>query len=166
MKRLGVRNRKWVLCLAVLFLGASGTVLLDQEAAAQTAESLEEAFVRVASSVGPSVVSIGTVHTVRPRRSYYGSPFGRDPSDEFFDEFFREFFGEAPEYRQRGLGSGVIVDPNGYILTNQHVIEGADKISVTLPDGRELEGTVKGMDPRSDLAIIHIGAKNLPFAKL
>jgi len=70
------------------------------------------------------------------------------------------------EYKQMGLGSGVIIDAEGYILTNEHVISGAEKITVTLPDGRSFKGTVKGTDPRSDLAIIKIDAKNLPFAQL
>ncbi|MBM3245354.1 MAG: Do family serine endopeptidase, partial [Candidatus Omnitrophica bacterium] len=70
------------------------------------------------------------------------------------------------EYKRVGLGSGVIINKEGYILTNEHVIKEADKITVTLPDGREFKGEIKGQDPRSDLAVIKIDAKNLPAAKL
>ncbi len=100
------------------------------------------------------------------RDSPYGeSPFGEnDP----FRRFFEDFFGEIPEreYKQMGLGSGVIIDEEGYILTNEHVIGGADKITVTLSDGREFKGEIKGQDVRSDLAVIKINARNLPIAKL
>ncbi|MFH1857649.1 MAG: Do family serine endopeptidase [Candidatus Omnitrophota bacterium] len=134
---------------------------------AQSAEELQEAFVRVAETVGPAVVNISTVHTERVgiRTPYFGS---RDPYDEFLNEFLREFFGEMPEkeLQRLGLGSGVIINPDGYILTNEHVIEGADEITVILSDGRKLTGIVTGMDPRSDLAVLKIDAKNLPFAKL
>ncbi len=70
------------------------------------------------------------------------------------------------EFRQRGLGSGLIIDESGYILTNEHVIRNADKITVTLTDGREIEGELRGQDERRDLAIIKIEAKNLPVANL
>lgn len=129
------------------------------------AESLESSFVKVAEEIGPAVVSISTEHTEKiSKRQFFGPQF----RDEFFDEFFKEFFEDMPEreFKQRGLGSGFIIDEDGYILTNEHVVSGADKITVTLPDGREFKGTIKGTDPRSDLAVIKIDAKNLPVAKL
>ena len=70
------------------------------------------------------------------------------------------------DYKQVGLGSGVIIDSSGYILTNQHVIDQADKIKVTLSDGREFKGEIKGQDARSDLAVIKIVAKDLPAVEL
>jgi Do/DeqQ family serine protease len=89
-----------------------------------------------------------------------------------FEDFFRGF-GFPPrergkEYRQkqRSGGSGVIVDKEGYILTNNHVVEGADKVKVRLNDGREFTATVKGQDPRTDLSVLHIKAKDLPVAIL
>ena len=166
LQMVGRSLRGVVFGVAVFLIGACvipATPLWAQGAA----QALEEDFTKVSETVGPSVVSVSTVRTEKaPLRRYsYG---GRDPHDEFFDEFFRDFFGETPEreHRQRGLGSGVIIDPNGYILTNQHVVEGAEKITVTLPDGREFEGTLQGTDPRSDLAIIRINAKGLPYATL
>ena len=125
----------------------------------------ENAFVRVASEVGKAVVSINTSQTVKMgggRRQF--SPFG----DEFFDEFFKEFFGDSPqrEFERFGLGSGFIINEDGYILTNEHVILDADKITITLRDGREFRGEIKGTDPRTDLAVVKIKAKGLPIAVL
>jgi len=129
--------------------------------------SIEEAIINVANTVGKAVVSISTEHTERLggiRRYYFGFPF----EDDFFRRFFDEFFGEFPEreYKQMALGSGVIISSEGYILTNEHVIAGADKITVSLPDGREFKAEIKGKDPRSDLAVIKINASNLPVATL
>ncbi|MFH1655916.1 MAG: Do family serine endopeptidase [Candidatus Omnitrophota bacterium] len=138
------------------------------ESAYTSAFEIEEAMVKVSKDVGQSVVSISTVHISeqRPRRYQFGTPFQGTPfEDDLFKRFFEDFFGEMP-HKQMGLGSGVIIDESGYILTNEHVIEGADKITVTLPDGREFKGELKGTDPRSDLAIIEISARNLPAVKL
>ncbi len=90
-----------------------------------------------------------------------GAPFG----DDFFDRFFR---GRMPkEFRQQGFGSGVIVDARGYILTNNHVVEGADEIYVMLPGKKkELKAEIIGTDPPTDLAVIKIDGNGLPVAKL
>ncbi len=134
-----------------------------------TAKSLGQAFVEVAKKVQPSVVNITTEKTITIK------PWERFGEDFFkgspFEEFFRGFGGpreRGREYRhkQRSGGSGVIVDPEGYILTNNHVIEGADKVKVRLNDGREFVATVKGQDSRTDLAVLHIKAKDLPVATL
>ena len=83
------------------------------------------------------------------------------------DPFFRRFFGEgAPREQQSSLGSGVIVSPDGYILTNNHVIEAADEIEVVLADGRKAPAKVVGTDPETDLAVIRIEARNLPVVVL
>jgi len=119
--------------------------------------------------VKPAVVSIATERIEKYRDSF--GPFG----DDSFDELFRYFFGpdrrqlpkaQEREYRIPGLGSGVIIDEEGYILTNEHVIQDADKITVTLPDGRTFKGELKGKDARSDLAIIQIKGNNLPAVAL
>ena len=133
---------------------------------------MEDAIINVAGVTGKAVVSISTEHTARIKggRGYSSNPFGASPfgGDESLRRFFDDFFGQMPEreYKQIGLGSGSIIDPEGYILTNEHVIGGADKISVRLPDGREFKGEVKGVDVRSDIAIIKINARNLPVANL
>ncbi len=136
------------------------------------AGDFKDAVVNVAQITGKAVVSISTEHIRRfggRRRYYFGAPFEDFfGNDEFFRRFFEDFFGEIPEreYKQMGLGSGVIIDAEGYILTNEHVISGADKITVTLPDGRKFKAEIKGEDARSDLAVIKIDAHNLPVAKL
>lgn len=136
---------------------------------------MEDAVVNVASVAGKAVVSISTEHTEKvkgtgTKRFYFRSPFGTSPfgEEDPFRRYFEDFFGELPEreYKQRGLGSGVIIDSRGYILTNQHVIDEADKITVTLSDGRNFKAVIKGQDARSDLAIIQINAQNLPIAPL
>ncbi len=102
----------------------------------------------------PSVVHIYTTQKVKQQRH----PLFEDP-------IFRHFFGERPDgptQRNSGLGSGVIVSPNGYILTNYHVIEAADDIQVGLNDGKTYKARVIGSDPESDLAVLQIKAEKLP----
>jgi serine protease Do len=134
-----------------------------------TARSLGQAFVEVSKKTQPSVVNITTEKTITIK------PWERFGEDFFkgspFEEFFRGFGGpreKGKEYRhrQRSGGSGVIVDKEGYILTNNHVIEGTDKVKVRLNDGREFTAAVKGQDSRTDLAVLHIKAKDLPVATL
>ncbi|HUJ70902.1 MAG TPA: trypsin-like peptidase domain-containing protein, partial [Verrucomicrobiae bacterium] len=95
-----------------------------------------------------------------------GPPPGMGGGDPF--EQFRRFFGQVPrEQKQRGLGSGVIISPDGYILTNNHVVGAADEIKVTLSDGREFTAKVIGKDQKTDLALIKINTKDqLPAATL
>ena len=132
-----------------------------------TAKSLGQAFVEVAKKVQPSVVNITTEKTITMK------PWDRFGEDFFKGSPFEDFFRGSPRERgkefrqkQRGGGSGVIVDKEGYILTNNHVVEGADTLKVRLNDGREFTGTLKGQDPRTDLAVVHIKAKDLPVATL
>ena len=167
MKRLTL----WLLLVGLL-VGGVGVFAAQ---GGSPAETLEQAFIRVAERVGPAVVSISTEQIEQVQRYFRGHPFfGQDP----FDEFFREFFGEnspggpggpgggPQEFKRFGLGSGVLIDERGFILTNEHVVADADKITVTMADGREFSGEVKGKDLRSDLAVIKIDVKNPPVAKL
>ena len=115
----------------------------------------------------PVVVNISTTHN--PTKSGLGklppNAFGNKP----LDDFFRRFFEQAPQesFKSRSLGSGVIIDSEGYILTNNHVIEDADNIHVRLPDEREFAATVVGRDAKTDLALIRIkGAGTLPVAQM
>jgi Do/DeqQ family serine protease len=120
-------------------------------------ESLQAAFVGVAGQVRPAVVNIGTIQLARARQSPLPPPGG---DDEFFRDFFKQFFGsEAPqgprgEFRMPSLGSGVIIDKRGLVLTNFHVIKGADEITVRLSDKHEYRGKVMGTDPKTDLALV------------
>ena len=170
-------NTKKILSGSCLFLGLFIGVSLAQtqgSAVALEAPSLENAVINVASTTGKAVVSISTEHTEKvqgAKRLYFNqpgtAPFGQG-QDETFRRFFDEFFGGMPdrEYKQMGLGSGVIINPEGFILTNEHVVHEADKITVTLSDGRQFKGEVKGKDARSDLAVVKISSHNLPVATL
>jgi serine protease Do len=110
----------------------------------------------------PSVVKISSSKVVKQAAEFSG-PQGMDP-------LFRQFFGngqglpqQAPQsHREGGLGSGVIVSPEGYILTNNHVVDGATDVRVTLPDRREFKATVIGTDARTDIALVKIDASGLP----
>lgn len=120
-------------------------------------------FVAIAKQAKASVVNISSVKKIKHRRQEGPFPFFDDP-------FFRRFFGEeferrmpAPrEHREQGLGSGVIVTADGYIVTNNHVVEGADELTVSLPDKRTFKGKVVGTDPKTDVAVIKVDASNLP----
>jgi len=135
-----------------------------------TARSLGQAFVDVAKKVQPSVVNVTTEKTItmKPWDRYGEDFFKGSPFEDFFKGFGITPREKGKEYRhkQRSGGSGVIVDKEGYILTNNHVVEGADKVKVRLNDGREFTATVKGQDSRTDLAVLHIKAKDLPVAAL
>ncbi|MDD3580141.1 MAG: DegQ family serine endoprotease [Desulfobacca sp.] len=129
-----------------------------------------ESFADLARQASPAVVNISTEKTHKaPGRvkEFFGpSPFGRDDP---FREFFEKFFGDLPkDFKQRSLGSGFIIDHDGFIITNNHVVEGADKIKVKLVDGREFPATIKGRDPKTDLALIKLttSAHDLPVLKL
>ena len=89
------------------------------------------------------------------------------PNPHAQDPWFRRFFGDqAPGDEQRGFGSGVIVSPEGYLLTNNHVVEGASEVDVRLTDGREARARVVGTDPDSDLAVLKIELDRLPVVSL
>ncbi|WP_050464233.1 Do family serine endopeptidase [Herbaspirillum autotrophicum] len=107
----------------------------------------------------PSVVNIFTTTEARPQKN----PFMDDP---FFKKFFGDQFEDQQDDKQSSLGSGVIVSPQGYILTNNHVVEAADEIEVALADGRKASAKVVGTDPETDLAVIKINLPNLPAITL
>lgn len=123
-------------------------------------QSFNEAFIRIAESVNPSVVTVTTEKVIKAQRQ---PNFPGFPDDEFFWRFFGIPQGEM---RSTALGSGVIVDKRGYILTNNHVVERGDKINVKLVDNREYKAEIVGTDARSDLAVIKIEAKDLQPALL
>jgi len=126
-------------------------------------EAFSKAMRAAAARVGPAVVAIGTSQSVDASTT----PFGFD------DDFLRRFFGVEPQqeqpkpkrqFRQQGLGSGVIVSADGYVLTSNHVVAGAEEITVRLADDREFGAKVIGNDPPTDIALIKIEAAGLPVA--
>ncbi|MFQ5603056.1 MAG: DegQ family serine endoprotease [bacterium] len=142
----------------------SPTAVLQQPppAVGSDLESTSRAFVEIAKRITPTVVAITSETVVKVR----------NPFADFFnnDDFFRRFFrvpdsGGEQEFRQRGLGSGVIVSPKGYILTNYHVIKDADEVNVII-DRQEFDAEIIGTDPMTDIAVIKIDKDHLAYAQL
>lgn len=146
--------------LVVVMIGAIVTGM-SMEAIAKPVDPVAgNPIAKIAEEASPAVVNIDTETMVK--RSLF--PFADDP-------FFRQFFGDQwDQFTQiipmKGKGSGFIVSKDGYILTNNHVIEGADKITVSLADGRQLDAKIVGKDPTFDLAVIKVTAGNLPVLPL
>jgi serine protease Do len=166
------RNRVWhnTLLLIVLLLatGLLGQVLFPPESSAaapeisrQSIESLTtigKAMAEISAAVKPAIVNISTTRTVKVQGG--SDPFADDP-------FFRHFFGDnlrrqPREQKSAALGSGVIVSSDGYIITNYHVVKDADEIKVLLADKREFSGKVIGSDPKTEISVVKIDAKDLP----
>ncbi len=159
------RRLKLLALSALLLVGCSnGNVATlagttENPAPIVNTESLSPAQTSYADTVArvtPAVVTVGS--TRRAERGAEIPPQLR--------EFFGDRFGEPPPRRRSGVGSGVIVTADGYILTNHHVVEGSERITVTLTDNREYEAKVVGSDPPSDLAVLKIEANNLPVLPL
>lgn len=149
--------KPFVLALGLFFLAASGA----------SAKTIIPDFVELAAKLKPTVVNISTAKTIAPQKGFHRgqNPFGSDP----FEDFFNRFFEQMPQrpYKQKSLGSGFIISDDGYILTNNHVVSGADEIKVKLADGREFKGEVKGADEKLDLALVKIvGKDHFPVAVL
>ncbi|WKB54585.1 DegQ family serine endoprotease [Eleftheria terrae] len=164
--------------LAALIATASLVLALPAPSLAQPGRELPD-FTELVERVGPSVVNIRT--TERARASQGAGP----QMDEDMQEFFRRFFGvpmpgqpmprqdprrgskPAPEEEQpRGVGSGFILTADGFVMTNAHVVEGADEVYVTLTDKREFKAKIVGADKRTDVAVVKIDAAGLPAVRI
>ncbi|MFT3803397.1 MAG: DegQ family serine endoprotease [Burkholderiaceae bacterium] len=169
----------WMLALVV----SLGAVAPFDEARAQSTVTLPD-FADLVERVGPAVVNIRTTERLKADRGgrqgpQIPLPEGLDENDPFY-EFFRRFFpprsqqpspngprgGGSEQEVPRGVGSGFIISPDGYVMTNHHVVDGADEIYVTLTDKREFKGKLIGSDKRTDVALVKIEASNLPRATL
>jgi serine protease Do len=153
-----------------IFLGVFGAAVFLFSAIPSTtavhAFYAPESFSELAEAARPGVVNIRTVKTIKGGspvfRHFFGKPFGGKPNP--FEEFFGPFHGDGQQrdFKQRSLGSGFIIDGDGFIVTNNHVIEDADQIKVILADDKEFDAELVGRDPKTDLALIRIkGAKSL-----
>ena len=159
------------LCLAALFVvatlrpdllprlaGKDNSVVLLREETTPAGVSGAGSYSDAAKKAMPAVVNIYTSKAVRSRNPLL--------DDSTLRRYFPELAERMPERRATSLGSGVIVAPEGYVLTNHHVIDGADDIEVVLADGRELHASVKGIDPESDLAVLKADGRDLPSITL
>ena len=169
-----LRRRLWLAALA-LGVAASAAVIAPPAAAQAQLVPLPD-FADLAERVGPAVVNIRTTERVRAARG------GVPEMDEDMLEFFRRFGlpipnqpgprGQRPapdngaEPQQRGVGSGFILSADGFVMTNAHVVEGADEVFVTLTDKREFKARVIGTDRRSDVALVKIDATALPTVRI
>ena len=176
LKVEGNRFRSYLLAFALaLALGAAASFAPVGPAVAQT-RTLPD-FTDLVEQVGPSVVNIRTIERVTQR--------GTPEMDAEMQEFFRRFFGqpmpgtprqtprpnrpqpqEEERERPRGVGSGFILTPDGYVMTNAHVVEDATEVLVTLPDKREFKAKIVGADKRTDVAVVKIEATGLPAVKV
>ena len=170
--------------LLAIFMGVMLTVtslLVLPSAAEPGPNSVTESFTKVAQKSSPATAVIGSHSFVTAAVNRVGSAVVRIDTERTItrrnepmmeDPFFRRFFGDSfpqqsPTEQLRGLGSGFILDKSGVILTNAHVVDKADKVTVRLKDGRTFEGKVKGIDEVTDLAVVKINAgKDLPVAPL
>jgi len=142
---------------------ASVSVPVAKDALPISLGNFTNGFSSVLKPALPAVVNISTSKVVKPKQAM--NPFGNDP---MFRQFFGDQFGQGkpqPE-RERSLGSGVILTPDGTIITNNHVIDGASDIKVQLSDKREFRAKLVGTDPKSDVAILKIDASGLPTLPL
>jgi serine protease Do len=131
------------------------------------ADQLSEAFESASQKVNPSIVPIFAKQVVETENPF---AFPEDPFRDFFgDDFLKRFFGTPPQHEKQtvhSLGSGVIVANDGYILTNNHVVDGAQELTVVLPDKKKYPAKLVGTDPQTDMAVIKIDAKDLTPATL
>ncbi len=160
------RKHLLALLIAAVFLAVSfhvATASKDASASKDAAVQMVPAdFSALAEAARPGVVNIRTVRTMQGGgpvfKHFFGGPFGdKNPFEDFFGQRPE---GPQPEFKQQSLGSGFILDREGHVVTNNHVVENADKIKVKLANGKEFDATVVGRDPNTDLALIKIKGSN------
>ncbi|MBW1786993.1 MAG: DegQ family serine endoprotease [Deltaproteobacteria bacterium] len=159
-KKHFVKTALMLLVVAAFLVSGFRTVTASK---GESVRMIPESFSDLAEKARPSVVNIRVVKSVKAGgpvvHRFFGNPFGdRNPFEEFFGPGHRD---RTPRnFKQQGMGSGFIIDREGYIVTNNHVVEKADEIKVKLADGEEFDATVVGRDPKTDLALIKIDGPN------
>jgi len=161
------RSARWIAVALLAALIYSPPPVTD--AAETPVRMVPETFVELAEMVSPAVVNIRTVKTIKGGGRvfrHFRSPFDKDdPMRDFFERFFGQ--DQLRDFKQRSLGSGFLIDSQGHIVTNNHVVEGADEIMVLLRDEKEYPGEIVGRDPNTDIALIRIkGNGDFPVARL
>ena len=140
-------------------VGAAASPTSPPQATVAAVEDLQSAFKDAIAHAGPAVVSVYSTKTVT-------QPIPRAFGDPRLDFFFRRPQAQPHQFKRQGLGSGFVIDADGYILTNNHVIEGADEIKVKLSDDRELDAKLVGADPPTDLALLQVDPEGLTAVEL
>ncbi len=158
-----IKNRKYHILKTIFF--SIFFCCLTSIAFAQYVKMVPESFADIVEKAGPAVVNIRTVKTIKgggPVYKQFFSPFGEEHP---MDDIFKKFFGEEQqkEYKRNSLGSGFIIDKEGYIITNNHVIKDADDIKVKIKDGEEFEAKIIGRDTETDIALIKIESNRNNF---
>jgi len=173
-----IANRKWgwpvlalVAALAVggvttgfsLTKGAQPQLWTEQSATTPAAPTVQAPdWVKIGRELKPAVVNVSAKRAETAMSETQG-PSGEETP---FDRYFKDYFGSRPKRHARAMGSGFIINPNGYIVTNNHVVEGATQITVKLSDGRELPGKVMGRDSKTDIALLKVEATGLTVIPL
>ncbi len=179
-----MKNKRLIVTVCILIIAAIGfayvraQVATDRRPAPEVAQNVRNAaamtglpsFTGLVNQVKPSIVNISTTAVIKGPGGQGPFVGPNNPFKDFFgDDFFDKFFGNGPrrEYKQRSLGSGFIIDREGYILTNNHVVEKASTIKVKLSDEKEYDAKIIGRDPKTDIALIKIDVRHtLPVAVL
>jgi serine protease Do len=143
--------------------GSKAPLWTEQGAHAQNVPTPMPDWVRLSREAKPGVVNISSKFAAE---STVGPQFRGPSDDRSFEEFFKRFFDEAPRRPMRAAGSGFVLNADGYIVTNNHVVENATEIQVKLADGRELPAKVVGRDAKTDLALLKVAATGLPVLPL
>ena len=159
-------SSRWIFAASILTSVLTTEMHADANTEKKSCAYRTSPFITVAKRCIPCVVFIRNESTSTEE----GTPFRGSPFDQFGDDLFQRFFGTTPngpraqpELRQ---GSGFFVSPDGYIMTNAHVVKGADKLTVVFEDGRELDASLVGSDPHTDIAIIKVEGRNFPYLEL
>jgi len=173
-----LRDRKWgwpalalVAALAVggvttgfgVTKGAQPPLWTEQSASSATAPTVQAPdWVKIGRELKPAVVNVSAKRTETATHEMQ-TPFGEETP---FDKYFKDFFGSHPQRHTRSMGSGFIINQNGYIVTNNHVVDGATQVQVKLSDGRELPAKVVGRDAKTDIALLKVEATGLSVIPL